>query len=161
MEKVNFVEAVRNLEAAVVEVLYKKECEKSDRERLAAAVNLVRDIRIAGYIAGKDGKHRCLCCGQVIREGGWKNSASAANGKRGGRPCYGVELFMVDTLVHVYRFRSREDREKWLEGAANTQYRREAWAAAAISRKYGSKALTEALEWEPPMSEEEFWAPRK
>lgn len=160
MKKKNFVEAVRNLEAAVVEVLYKKECEKSDRERLAAAVGLVRDIRISEYIAEKDGKHHCLCCGQVIREGGWKNPASAENGKQGGRPCYGVELF-GGTLVKVYRFRSRGDRDQWLDGAAYTQYRREATTAAAVIKEYGRKAIDEASEWESPMSEEEFWTPRK
>ena len=36
----------------------------------------------------KEEVKRCPCCGQVIRKtrGGWKNPASAANGKKGGRP---------------------------------------------------------------------------
>lgn len=78
----------------------------------------------------------------------------------GGRSCYGVEIFMLDTLVQVYRFRSREDREKWLEYAAYSAYRFEAWTAAAIIKEYGRKALAEAEEWVPPLSEEEYWSPR-
>ena len=74
------------------------------------------------YHTVSGGKTRCPCCGQIIREGGWKNHASAENGRRGGRPkaVYGLLRRNPEDKTAFFRFASAAEAENW--EATQTSY---------------------------------------